>query len=270
VDPPDPLEDLIRGVPFFKNLDRVDIARVVLLAGSLLGLRLLFPPEISPKVTADVLGRQHRVLAALSTRERVAAAAAVVLLGGLLAQPVLHVDTPWLALAALAVAMMGSGLDRARFRSSIDWGFLVLFGVLLGTDGVLRRVGVDQWVARLLVPVIDLVHVPGVPILMLALVAMLCRLVLQRQPATLLLSLALIPAAAQLGLRPWIVGFVILVAANTWVHPYQSDWYRMLREMTAGEAFTGRHGVIIGGMLTVLTLLALAASIPYWRLLGLL
>lgn len=243
---------------------------VVLLLGSLAVLLVLFPPETAPRATAEVIARQRRVLAALSGRERVAAAAAVVLLGGLLAYPVLRVDTPWLAVAALAVAMMGGGLDRARFRSAIDWGFLILFGVLLGTDGVMRRLMVDQWIAGLLVPVIRLAGGPGVLVLILALVVIAARVVLQRQPATLLLSLALIPAAPAVGLPPWIVGFVILVAANTWVHPYQSDWYRMLREATDGEAFTDRHGVTLGVALTVITLLAIAASIPYWRLTGIL
>jgi len=166
--------------------------------------------------------------------------------------------------------MMGGGLDRPRFRSAIDWGFLILFGVLLGTDGVMRRVMVDQWIAGLLVPVIRLARGPGVLVILLALVVIAARLVLQRQPATLLLALALIPAAPGLGLPPWIVGFVILVAANTWVHPYQSDWYRLLREGTAGEAFTDRHGLTLGVALTAVTVAAIAVSIPYWRWLGLL
>lgn len=242
----------------------------VLLMGFLAVLLVLFRPETAPRATTEIIGRQRQVLAGLSGSERVAAAAALVLLGGLLAYPLLRVDTPWLAVTALAVALMGGGLDRARFRSSIDWGFLILFGVLLGTDGVMRRVMVDQWIAGLLVPVIRAAGGSGTLVLLLALVVIAARLVLQRQPATLLLSLALIPAAPALGLPPWIVGFVILAAANTWILPYQSDWYRMLREATIGEAFTDRHGVTFGVALTFVTLVAIAVSIPYWRLTGLL
>jgi len=54
---------------------------VVFLLGSLAALLLLFPPESAPRATAEVIGRQRRVLAALSGSERAAAAAAVVLLG---------------------------------------------------------------------------------------------------------------------------------------------------------------------------------------------
>ena len=88
-------------------------------------------------------------------------------------------------------------------------------------------------------------------------------------PATLLLSLALVPAAPRLGVSPWVVGFVVLMAANTWRHPRQSDYYRIARGLTRGEMFTERHGLVIGLGLTVSTLIGLALSVPYWQALGL-
>ncbi|MGQ0550992.1 MAG: SLC13 family permease, partial [Armatimonadota bacterium] len=214
--------------------------------------------------------RQERVLGPLSQKEMVTIAALAVLLGGLVLQPLIRIETAWLAVAALAVAMVGGGLDREGFRGSIDWGFLVLFGVLLGTGGVMRSVGVDRWIADSLVPLTSAVRDQGLLVVLVGVLVVACRLVLPRQPATLLLSLALVPAAPRLGLAPWIVGFVVLLAANTWLHPSQSDWYRLTRDATEGEMFTDRHGVVMGIALTAVMLVAIAASVPYWRAIGLL
>lgn len=79
-------------------------------------------------------------------------------------------------------------------RGAIDWGFLTLLSVLLGTGGVLQSGGVEVWIADSLVPRAQAPGSPGVLVV--------------------LLGLALVPAGTQLGLSPWVVGFVVLNAAN--------------------------------------------------------
>ena len=100
------------------------------------------------------------------------------------------------------LATAGGALDRASFRTSIEWGFLVLFGVLLGTAGVLQSVGVDRWIADALVPITQAVGNPSALIMLLGVFVVVCRFVLPWIPATLLLSLVLVPAAPRLGLSP--------------------------------------------------------------------
>ena len=107
-------------------------------------------------------------------------------------------------------------------------------------------------------------------IMLLAAAVVVLRLVLPWIPATLLLSLALVPAAPRIGLSPWVAGFVVLVAANAWLHPRQCDYCRLVRETTQGKMFTEPQALIAGAVLTALTLLGLALSIPYWRFLGIL
>ena len=85
-----------------------------------------------------------------------------------------------------------------------------------------------------------------------------------------MLSLAIVPAAEQLGLSPWVAGFVVLLAANTWLHPSQSDFYRLARDGTGHELFTERYGLIAGVAMTAVVLFAVAASTWYWRGIGLL
>jgi len=242
---------------------------VILLVGTAV-LLALFPVEAAPKVCSLRVRARRRALGPLSRHERVTIAALTVLLVGLVAQPVVHVDTVWLAIGGLAVATAGGGLDRERFRGTIDWGFLTLFGVLLGTGGVLQSVGVDRWIAHSLVQVGQVSGSPGVTVVLMGVFVVACRIVLPWIPATLLLSLALVPAGRQLGLSPWVIGFVVLTTANTWLHPNQAELCRLARDATGGATFADRHSLVMGAAITVLTLVAIATSVPYWHALGLL
>ena len=76
--------------------------------------------------------------------------------------------------------------------------------------------------------------------------------------------------APQLGISPWLAGLVVLLAANIWILPYQGLEYLVAREATVGEAFDDRQGTRIGLALTAVRFVAIAASVPAWKLMGLL
>jgi hypothetical protein len=173
------------------------------------------------------------------------------------------------SMVALLVAIGGGSLDRQSFRSGIDWATLVLFGVLLGAGGVLRAGGVDRWIAGAIVPITRSLGDPVFAILLLALLGVLVRLVLPMVPAAFLLLLTLVPAAPQLGLQGWVVGFVTSVVVLTWILPRQYEVLRMFREITDGEMFSERQAVAVGVAITLIAVLALLISVPYWRAIGL-
>ena len=62
----------------------------------------------------------------------------------------------------------------------------------------------------------------------------------------------------------------MLLAANIWILPYQGLEYLVAREATGGQAFDDRQGTRIGAALTLVRFLAIAASVPAWKLMGLL
>ena len=245
-------------------------AGLLFFAGIVAVIVLLFRPSRGAGMAMETLRHQEKVLGPLSRHEAITVAGLAVLFAGLLLQPVLRVDSAWLALSALVFAVAGGALDRESFRSSIEWGYLVFFGVLLGAGGVLRGAGVDRWIGDALAPMARSVGNPGNLVVVLSLGVVAARMVLPQIPAMYLLSLALVPAAPRFGLSPWVVGFVVQFAAYTWVHPRQSDYYRLTRGMTRGEMFTERHGIIVGSGLTIVTLAVIAVSVWYWRLMGLL
>ena len=231
-------------------------------------LFVVLRPETDARVSAETLRRQLRILGPITRAEYLAMAGLAVLVVGLVGQPLLAIEPSWLALIALAIVTAGA-LDRERFRSSLDWGFLMFLGVLLGSGAVLSARGVDKWVAGLLLDATSAVHTPGLLVIAFAVLVMLGRIFLPSRPAMVLFSLALVPAAPALGINAWVAGFVVLVAANVWVLPYQGLEYLIARDATLGEAFDDRQGTLVGGSLTVVRLLAIAAAVPVWIAMGL-
>jgi DASS family divalent anion:Na+ symporter len=244
-------------------------AGIVLLAGSAIVVLALDPRSMS-RASSIVRHSQEQSLGRLSRNERISLLALGVFVVGLLLQQAMRLDIGVVGLAALVVAIGGGALDRQTFRSGIDWATLVLFGVLLGAGAVLRSGGVDHWIAGLIVPITRSLGDPAPAILLLALFAVVVRLVLPMVPAGFLLLLTLVPSAAQLGLSAWVVGFICSVVVFTWLLPRQYEVLRLVRESTDGELYSERQAVAVGAAITLIALLAIAISVPYWRAIGLL
>jgi len=160
-------------------------------------------------------------------------------------------------------------LGRDGFRESVDWPFLLFLGVLLGSGPVLQQAGVGRWLGATLAPLAPAAGHPGVVVVGLAVAVFLVRFVLPSRPAMLLMSLVAMPAAPALGISPWVAGVTVLLAANTWVFPYQGLEYLLLRDATRGESFTDAQGMRMGIALAAVRLAAIAAAVPYWMAIGL-
>jgi DASS family divalent anion:Na+ symporter len=79
-----------------------------------------------------------------------------------------------------------------------------------------------------------------------------------------------VPAVTPLGVDPWIVGITALVATNMWFLPYQSTIYQALYYGADEQAFTHAEARPIALVYGLACLLGLVASVPLWRVMGLL
>jgi di/tricarboxylate transporter len=241
---------------------------VVLFIGTAIILFALHPGTGS-RASAAVRRSQERTLGRLSRQELVSLIALGAFVVGLLGQQVLRLDIGVIAIAALLVAIGGGALDRQAFRFGIDWATLVFFGVLLGAGAVLSSGGVDRWIADQIAPLTKLGN-PALTVLALAAFAVAVRLVLPMVPAGFLLLVTLVPAAPRLGLNGWVVGVTITVMVLTWLLPRQYEVLRMVSASGGGELFSERQAVAVGAAITVVALIALLISVPYWIAVGLL
>ena len=72
------------------------------------------------------------------------------------------------------------------------------------------------------------------------------------------------------GINPFVVGVTTIMACNGFFIPYQSTIYLALYHGTGGRLFTHRQARLAAIAYGVLTLIALAASVPVWRAMRLL
>jgi DASS family divalent anion:Na+ symporter len=240
---------------------------LLLLAGTA-AIVLILERGTAAKVSRAVRQSQERSLGPLSRLETVSLCALAVFALALVAQQFVRLDIAVIALAALLVAIAGGALDRATFRSGIDWATLILFGVLVGAGAVLRAGGVDGWISNAVAPMASSFGGPELVVLGLALIVVVVRLVLPMVPAAFILLITLVPAAPRLGLSAWVVGFVCSVAALTWVLPRQYEVLRMVHQLTDGEMFSERQAIMVGLAITAIAIAALMISVPYWGAIG--
>ncbi|MGH7535845.1 MAG: SLC13 family permease, partial [Gemmatimonadales bacterium] len=212
---------------------------------------------------------QRALLGPPSRNERISLAVGAVLLLGFVTQPLHGADPAWVAVLALTL-LAGTGVLTAGTLREVNWGFALFFGVLASIADVFADARVDRWLARMMIGAVG--DLTATPVLFIGVLTLLCfaiSLVLRWQAAAPLLTIALGPVAAGAGIGPLVVGLVALIACNGFCLPYQSTTYLALYHGTGGELFSHAQARIAALAYGALTLLALAASVAFWRIMGL-
>jgi di/tricarboxylate transporter len=161
--------------------------------------------------------------------------------------------------------LAGNGL------STVNWSFVLLSGILTSMADVFADTELDKWLAGLATQIVG--GLVSTPIAFIAALTLLCyalSLVMRWQAAAPLLTISLAPVGMSAGIDPWVIGLIALTACNGFFLPYQSTTYLALHSGTNGRLFTHRQARPMAIAYAVATLLALCASVPWWRAIGLL
>jgi hypothetical protein len=129
----------------------------------------------------------------------------------------------------------------------------------------------DKWLAGLATQAVG--GLAGSAVLFVAALTLLCyglSLIMRWQAAAPLLTISLAPVAVSAGIDPWIIALIALIGCNGFFLPYQSTTYLALYSGTNGRLFSHSQARPMAIAYAVATLLALCASVPLWRAMGLL
>ncbi len=85
-----------------------------------------------------------------------------------------------------------------------------------------------------------------------------------------LITIALGPVAGEAGISALVVGLVAVIACNSFFLPYQSTHYMAMYHGTGEGLFSHAQARPIAIAYGVVTLVAMCASVPAWRAMGLL
>ena len=216
------------------------------------------------------LALQRALLGAPSRQEKIAMVMTAFLLIGFSTQPLHHVDPAWIGVMALAV-LAGTGVFTTGSLGSVNWSFVLLSGILTSMSDVFADTQLDKWLAGIATQLVG--GLASTPVIFIAALSVLCfalSLVMRWQAAAPLLTISLAPVGLGAGIDPWVVGLVALTACNGFLFPYQSTTYLALYHGTNGRLFSHRQARPMAIAYSIATLLALCASVPLWRAMGLL
>jgi CRP-like cAMP-binding protein/di/tricarboxylate transporter len=229
-----------------------------------------YRPEEPDDLPEATLALQGRVLGPLSRDEWSALLILGLLLAGFSTQALHGIAPAWLAIAAVAVLFLVRALDDAALRDGVNIGFLLYVGVILSFAGIFANVGLDDWLVQSLTGLGGVIA--GRPLVCLVLVAgmsAILSITLRPSLIALLLAAALIPTAASAGVHPWIVMFTAMLANNLWLYPQQNVLYQAAYFATGERSFSHEQARPLAFAYPAFVIIALLASIPYWRWLGL-
>jgi di/tricarboxylate transporter len=161
-------------------------------------------------------------------------------------------------------------LDRKTLKNDVDWPIILFFGVVYGMGGICTFLRIDQWLANLLQPVFAVFSFHPLPFLIASLIVVyFIRFFLAKAPAVILAMLLFLPASSELGIHPGVLLITIISGVETWILPYQNPSYLLAYSSTEGKAFTHVQGRKLMLAKFVASFIAVAISVPYWKMLGL-
>jgi di/tricarboxylate transporter len=230
----------------------------------------LYRPESQPKISYTMVRTQLNILGPLSYKEWISLGVLLFTVTGWLTAPYHGIDGAWIALIAFATLVNTGIIDWNMLRKGIDWELLIHMGVTLAIPTLLKQAKIDQWLVDVMSPLIlPVMDSPVWFFLVIALLTYALKLIFTSFLAVVTLSVALLPLSIDVGMSPWIIAMIILIASEVWFFPYQVDWHMLAYSTTDGKGFSYPLMCRINIFYAIAYIIALIVAIPYWRYLGL-
>ncbi|MCA1994450.1 MAG: anion permease, partial [Coleofasciculus sp. S288] len=246
------------------------VVGLVLFVFYLIVTSLLFGESEVPKISREQVKAQLRVIGPMSYLEWLALGSVFVFLVGSLTSSLHKIELPWIGLGVFFVFLALEVMGKEKFRTEIDWSYLVLLGCLIGIAHTMSYIGLDTWLGdKLGWMTYFMKNDFYLFILILFGIVLVVRFVFPNKTTIAILATILIPLTESSGVHPWLIGIMILNFSDLWLLPYQSSYYILLKEMNP-NLFNERLMLLTTVLATGIRLLAVYASLPYWKYLGLL
>ncbi|OME82199.1 hypothetical protein BK120_16180 [Paenibacillus sp. FSL A5-0031] len=237
--------------------------------GTVLIIVLLFMfRKIEPAkvVTGEVLSEQMRLLGPLTKDERVSLWTIICCIGLMVLQPIHGIESTWIMLMGFAVLVISGVLDKQTISTGIDWTFLLFLGAAFSFAGVAEQLGIAELLSSFLGEHMSVfVSTPALFLVAVILVSFVVTLVIRDDPAVILLITAIVPLGETVGIHPWVLVFVILLATDPFFFAYQSPTYLTAYYSSEGKAFTHRQAGKLALGYAFAVLLIAVLCVPYWK-----
>ena len=244
---------------------------ITLLIGLFISIFYLYRPETNSLITTKKvsLKLQKTLLGSITKKEWWALFIGIGLLVGFITEPLHHIHPAWISVLALSL-LAAVHLVTNETMKSINWSFVLLFGMLTSLSEMFIATHLDEWLSDTIGELFrSISESPSVFLIFFTLSCFLVSTVIRWQASAPLLTIALAPVASAMDINPLILGIIAVIACNIFFQPYQSTVYLALYHGTGERLFTHQQARPMAYAYAGFTLLGVIISIPFWRALGL-
>lgn len=216
--------------------------------------------------------KQWRQRGKMTWQEGAALSGIVLLAVGIMTSAIHRIPISLVTFIIICFLMIVGALSREAFIREIDWAFLFLLAGMIGIMAGVHHMGMDEMLVSRFQGFGEFMRFDfNKFVLILAGITLAVRFFIPLNSAILILAAAMLPMAAGAGISPWVVGFIILIMSETAFFGYQSPYILFFRNLTGKHIpYAERKVQIFHGLLVLAKLGAIYASIPFWRLMGIL
>ncbi|KTD36397.1 Inner membrane protein YbhI [Legionella nautarum] len=216
--------------------------------------------------------RELDLMGSLTIYEWAAILSIVALILGLAFSSLHQIPSAWVSFAIFFILLTSGVLNKEDFKNGINWPFLFYLGAIIGIMRCVQEIGIEAWIINYLSWLGDIAYNQQILFIILVyIISWLGGLLFGTMAAPALMFTLLMPVAQQAMLNAWLVAFIILMATEAWVFPYQSSYYLCFEEWAKeSQAYDLRKTLSVNACFSVLRLLAILLSIPFWQRIGVL
>ncbi|KTC84651.1 MULTISPECIES: SLC13 family permease [Legionella] len=235
-------------------------------------LLIQFRSHDSLIVNSLEIRRELDLMGSLTVHEWAAILSIVALILGLAFSSLHQIPSAWVSFAIFFILLTSGVLNKEDFKNGINWPFLFYLGAIIGIMRCVQEIGIEAWIINYLSWLGDIAyHQQILFIVLVYLISWLGGLLFGTMAAPALMFTLLMPVAQQAMVNAWLVAFIILMATEAWVFPYQSSYYLCFEEWAKeSQAYDLRKTLSVNACFSVLRLLAILLSIPFWQRIGVL
>lgn len=223
--------------------------------------------DANPGAILDSCNRQLAEMGALRGKELFALIVLLVAIVGFVAGSNFGIPSHAVALTAWLLLCVSGSFKPQDFSTRLMWPIVIMIGCILGMVTLLSTTGVAAWIAKLCAPVIiPLTQQPLLLVLLLAILMIGLRFAMVSATVMMALVSTMLAGTA---IDPFVYLFVITVSGMSFLLYYQNPTVIGALGMTGGKV-EQKDIYATGAAFIVINLIAIAVSVPYWQMLGLL
>lgn len=241
--------------------------------GTLLVTILMFKPKTEEgSMSKEFINQELAAMGAMGTQEKLCLAILIGAVAMWVFESQIGIASQVVALIAMTLVLALGIISIPEFKNGVPWDMLLMVGTMMGIGPVFEEVGLNAFIMETFTPVVNLVS-GNVFIFLIAfsLLFSLVRMVITNVITLFVVFIPLfMPFAVALGINPWVLGFIALVSQTHWGLLYMSNFGIPAFGMWGGEEMLNYNELAKPSwVFCVLNLVAIAVSIPFWQIIGL-